>query len=69
MTKQEFEKRRTEIISDLLDNPDKNGIYPTTLAFAQLDDLFDEITGHKYGCSEAQKLRVLQFTVYRMNKK
>lgn len=43
MNKEEFVKRRTEIISKMLDNPNEHGIYPTTTAFAELDDLFDEI--------------------------
>lgn len=43
MTKTEFQKRRTEIISEMLDNPDQIGIYPTTRCFEQLDALFDEI--------------------------
>lgn len=44
MTKNEFIKRRTDIISEMLDNPDECGIYKTTKAFARLDDLFDELT-------------------------
>jgi len=44
MTKNEFIQRRTDIISELLDNPDNAGIYPTTKAFSKLDDLFDELT-------------------------
>lgn len=47
MTKERFITRRTEIISKMLDNPDENEIYPTTVCFAELDDLFDEITGEK----------------------
>ena len=43
MTKEEFVKRRTEIISKMLDNPNNLGIYPTTKAFAELDDLFDQL--------------------------
>lgn len=35
MTKEEFVKRRTEIISKMLDNPNNLGIYPTTKAFAE----------------------------------
>lgn len=57
MTKKEFIKRRTEIISEMLDNP-KNGIYATTKAYAALDDLFDDILvsyGHQpYSPSWAQ---------------
>lgn len=43
MTKNQFIDRRTKIISKMLDNPDEHGIYPTTIAFAELDDLFDEL--------------------------
>lgn len=43
MTKHEFITRRTNIISEMLDNPDKYEIYPTTNCFAKLDDLYDEL--------------------------
>ncbi len=43
MTKEEFIIERTRIISEMLDNPDKYGIYPTTDYFKKLDDLFDRI--------------------------
>ena len=36
MTKEEFIDRRTKIISKMLDNPDENGIYPTTIAFEKV---------------------------------
>jgi hypothetical protein len=57
MTKEEFVRERTKIISKMLDNPDGNGIFPTTLAFAELDDLFDRVSSDSYGLSEAQKIR------------
>ena len=44
MVKEEFIKARTMIISELLDNPDKTGIYPTTKCFEQLDSIYDKIT-------------------------
>lgn len=47
VTKKEFETIRTNIISLMLDNPDKNGIYPTTKCFAEFDEVFDKITGNK----------------------
>ena len=47
MTKEEFVKSRTAIISKMLDNPGESEIYPTTECFAELDDLFDKITGWK----------------------
>ena len=43
MEKDIFIKKRTEIISELLDNPDEFGIYPTTRCYARLDDLYDSI--------------------------
>jgi predicted house-cleaning noncanonical NTP pyrophosphatase (MazG superfamily) len=42
-TKDEFITKCTRIISDMLDNPDKYGIYLTTKCFNELDALFDEI--------------------------
>ena len=47
MTKEKFITKRTKIISNMLDNPDKHGLYQTTACFAELDDLYDEITGEK----------------------
>ena len=43
MTKSEFITERTRIISEMLDNPDKHGIYPTSRCFEQLDTLFDDL--------------------------
>ena len=43
MTKAEFIVERTRIISEMLDNPDKFGIYPTTRCFNELDALFDRL--------------------------
>lgn len=43
MTREEFQKERTRIISEMLDNPNKHGIYPTGKCFHQLDELFDRI--------------------------
>lgn len=54
MTKEEFIDRRTKIISKMLDNPDEAGIYPTTVCFAELDDLFDELMKYDRGPSWAQ---------------
>lgn len=47
MTKEEFIKERTRIISQMLDNPNEYGIYPTTKCFKQLDKLFDQIVAEK----------------------
>lgn len=44
MTREEFQTERTRIISEMLDNPDEYGIYPTTKCFEQLDALFDSLS-------------------------
>lgn len=44
MDKEEWIIKRTRIISDMLDNPDEHGIYPTTRCFERLDALFDKLT-------------------------
>jgi len=33
----EFQRERTEAISEMFDNVDEHGIYPTSLFFARLD--------------------------------
>ncbi len=43
MTYEEFRTERTNIISRMLDNPDKYGIYPTTICFNALDRLYRRI--------------------------
>ena len=43
MKKAEFITERTRILSEMLDNEDDYGIYPTTKFFNQLDELFDKI--------------------------
>ena len=45
VTKKEFQKERTKIISEMLDNPDECGIYPTTKCFEELDKLYDKLVG------------------------
>ena len=42
--KQEFINERTRIISEMLDNPDKYGIYPTTKCFNAIDELWDKLS-------------------------
>ena len=37
----DFKTERTRIISEMLDNPDEHGIYPTTKCFKQLDKLYE----------------------------
>lgn len=62
MTKNQWIDKRTKIISKMLDNPQRLlggvDIYPTTEAFAELDDLFDELnpqmTPAQKGASWAQ---------------
>lgn len=62
MTKNEWIDRRTKIISKMLDNPQRVAtgvdIYPTGEAFAELDDLYDELmanlTPAQKGASWAQ---------------
>lgn len=44
MNREEFQTERTRIISEMLDNPDEYGIYPTTKCFEQLDALFDSLS-------------------------
>ncbi len=46
MTKEDFITKRTNIVSEMLDNPDAHGIYPTTECFEKLDKLFDELTNN-----------------------
>lgn len=43
MEKEEFVKERTRIISNMLDNPDRHGIYPTSNCFQEFDRLFERI--------------------------
>jgi hypothetical protein len=57
MSKEWFITERTKIISKMLDNPDEHGIYPTTVCYAELDDLYDIITDRYNKRSEAQKIR------------
>jgi hypothetical protein len=57
MTKDEFVTARTKILSKMLDNPDQYGIYPTSVAFAELDDLFDQLSEDKNIRSGAQEIR------------
>jgi len=55
-----FVSERTRIISKMLDNPNDAGIYPTTTAFAELDDLYDDMQSVGMLCgskSDAQKCR------------
>ena len=49
MTLDEFQTERTRIISEMLDNPDKHGIYPTATCFNALDELFIRLTSEIKG--------------------
>ncbi len=53
MNKETFITERTRIISEMLDNPDKYDIYPTTKCFGALDDLFDRITKERLPAADA----------------
>ena len=44
----EWKKKRTKIISKMLDNPNELGIYPTSVCYYELDTLFEEIYGSKF---------------------
>lgn len=44
MTREEFQTERTRIISEMLDNPDEHGIYPTSKCHEELDLLYYKIT-------------------------
>ena len=44
MKKEDFKTKRTEIISNMLDNPNEDGIFPTTKCYEQLDVLYDTLT-------------------------
>ena len=54
MTKEEFVQRRADIISKMLDNPNDLGIYQTTVAYAEFDDLYDLLMNYQGGPSWAQ---------------
>ena len=48
MTKEQIITERTRVISEMLDNPDKYGIYPTTNCFEQLDILIEKCMDFAY---------------------
>ncbi len=55
MTKIQFIDRRTRIISKLLEAPKEDfSVHPTTVCYAELDDLFDELMKYNRGASWAQ---------------
>jgi hypothetical protein len=56
MTREEFITERTRIISEMLDNPDEYGIYPTTKCFEQLDALFDKLTPPSPSSATAEEI-------------
>lgn len=61
INKEEFITSRTQIISKMIENPDGNGIFPTTVCYAELDDLYDQVVSPLPTIqSEAQKLRDAQ---------
>lgn len=60
MNRNEFQRRRTEIISKMLDNPDDIGIYPTSQCYIELDRLYDDILMEEKLLSENRTLLVQQ---------
>lgn len=51
-----MDKDRTEIckiISDMLDNPDKHGIYPTSTAFTRLEHYIESVRMEAIGWTHA----------------
>ena len=56
MKKDEFVRKRAEIISKMLNNRDEYGVYPITVCYAELDDYFDELVPNE-NLSTAQILR------------
>lgn len=46
-----------KIISDMLDNPDENGIYPTSKAYQQL---YDFVVSHKQQAIQAERTRIIK---------
>lgn len=51
-----MDKDRTEIcriISQMLDNPDKHGIYPTSTAFTQLEHYIEGVRAEAIGWAHA----------------
>ena len=74
MKKEQFIIERTRIISEMLDNPNSYGIYPTTKCFNELDALFDKVDGantsHKLALNLAFVIpRFLYPIFYRILKK
>ena len=47
MTRDEWIKKRTEIVSRMLDNPDKYEIYPTGICFKELDKIVLPLLGQQ----------------------
>lgn len=54
----EFQTKRTAIISRMLDNPDEHGIYPTTECFKELDELFLSMTEENQRLKDAVKYMI-----------
>ena len=42
-----------KIISDMLDNPDKNGIYPTSTAYTRLEHYIESVRAEAIGWTHA----------------
>jgi hypothetical protein len=68
MTTEEFITERTRIISNMLDNPDKYGIYPTTKCFNELDALYDKIIEHDCYPKEFVEWKELKYVYIKSTK-
>ncbi len=55
----DFQKERTDAISEMFDNQDKHGIYPTSKFFVRLDNKFNQLIyealnhPRKYTCTNS----------------
>lgn len=58
MTYEEFRTERTNIISRMLDNPDKYGIYPTSICFDELDKVYRKVI------KDEREANIKEFNLY-----
>ena len=42
MNRLDFQKERTDIITEMIESPDEKGIYSTSVCFTKIDNLFDK---------------------------
>lgn len=67
-----FQKERTDAISEMFDNPDECGIYPTTKFFSRLDACVRELLEISFKAGQEERARELYEDVvcpmcYRLN--